>query len=109
MREPGGAVQTAEKIAGVVAIVAALVVLNGALQNQHNWQNLSWRLAMAAVLLALAVIVETNALGMVQRARDDGEETSVPEFLRADRLTAPDVSGNEGARIERTEEVRERP
>ena len=77
MREPRSGVRTAERVAGVVAVIAALVVLNGAWVNQHNWQNISWRVAMAGVLVVLAAVVETNV---------------VPEFMRAgEHATAIDV------------------
>ena len=71
----------AEKLAGIVAIVAALVVLNGAWMNQHNWENVSWRVAVAAVLVFLAIIVETNAFGVL-RARERKDALLVPDFMR---------------------------
>lgn len=82
MRDTKSVVRTAEKIAGVIAVVAALVVLNGAWENQHSWQNVSWRMVMAAVLLGLAVIVQTSAVGILQRRHPDADDASVPEFLR---------------------------
>jgi hypothetical protein len=81
MREPRDTVRTAEKVAGVVAVIAALVVLNGAWVNQHSWQNVSWRVAVAALLIVLAIAVETNLLALLQR-REIEEQSSVPEFLR---------------------------
>lgn len=81
MREQRSGVRRAEKISGVVAVIAALVVLNGAWVNQHNWQNISWRVATAAVLGLLAIVVETNAFGMLQ-ARTSGEAEIVPAFMR---------------------------
>ncbi len=75
-------IRTAEKVAGIVAIVAALVVLNGAWVNQHNWENVSWRVAVAAMLIVLAVAVETNAFGLL-REREPEEAGTVPDFMRA--------------------------
>ena len=104
MHETRSGVRTAEKVAGVVAIVAALVVLNGAWVNQHNWQNISWRVAMAAVLVGLAIVVETNALRLLQsRGRRPGE-AAVPEFLRAD-AAAEGVAQGAGARSDVGEAV----
>ena len=108
MREPSTTVQTAERIAGVVASIAALEVLNGAWENQHNWENLSWRAAMAVVLFALAVIVETNALGVLQGRADAAGEALVPEFFRANESTGTDARSNEAVRIEDAAEVGER-
>mgnify|MGYP001612013752 CR=1 FL=1 len=88
MHETRSGVRTAEKVAGIIAIVAALVVLNGAWVNQHTWQNISWRVAMAAVLAALAIVVETNVLRLLQSRGRDEDGAAVPEFLRAD--DAPD-------------------
>ncbi len=83
MHETRSGVRTAEKVAGIIAVIAALVVLNGAWVNQHTWQNISWRVAMAAVLIGLAIVVETNVLRLLQsRGRRPGE-AEVPEFLRA--------------------------
>ena len=90
MREQRSGVRRAEKISGVVAVIAALVVLNGAWVNQHNWQNISWRVATAAVLGLLAIVVETNAFGMLQ-ARTSGEAEIVPEFMRAGDATPTDA------------------
>ena len=90
MREPRSGVRRAEKIAGVVAVIAALVVLNGAWVNQHNWQNISWRVAVAGVLVLLAMIVETNAFGMLQSA-SHGDADAVPDFMRADDAAPADV------------------
>ena len=101
MRDPRPVVRTAEKVAGIIAIVAALVVLNGAWENQHTWQNLSWRVAIAALLLALAVIVQTSAVGVLQARRQATVGTSVPDFLRAtaeqDERSANDVGRTEEA------------
>jgi ABC-type Fe3+ transport system permease subunit len=94
MREARPAVRTAEKVASVIAVVAALVVLNGAWENQHTWQNLSWRVAFAAMLLGLAVIVQTSAVGILQaRSRRTGD-TPVPDFLRI-ATTPDDRSGDD--------------
>ena len=91
MREPRSGVRTAERVAGVVAVIAALVVLNGAWVNQHNWQNISWRVAMAGVLVVLAAVVETNAFGLLQPHRS-AETNVLPEFMRAgEHATAIDV------------------
>ena len=108
MRDPGAALQTAEKIAGIVATVAALVVLNGAWQNQHNWENVSWRVAIAGVLLVLAVIVESHAVELLQKRWWRADETSVPQFLRAGESTPADAVSSEGARVEDAAEVGER-
>jgi hypothetical protein len=74
--------RTAERVAGVVAMIAALVVLNGAWVNQHSFQNVSWRVVVAGLLVVLAIIVETNAFGLLP-PRERGEDAPVPEFLRA--------------------------
>ncbi len=95
MREPRAGMRTAEKVAAIVAIIAALVVLNGAWVNQHSWQNVSWRIALAGTLVVLAIAVETNALGRL-RLRDRDAETAVPEFLR---------SGGEAAGISAEKEL----
>jgi hypothetical protein len=100
MHEARG-VRTAERIAGVIAVVAALVVLNGAWQNQHTWQNLSWRVAIAAVLLGLAVVVETNAVGVLQARLRRAGDSSVPDFLR----TGPALEDRTGGDSARTEEA----
>ena len=81
MQEPRTRIQTAERVAGVVAMIAALVVLNGAWVNQHSFQNVSWRIAVAALLMLLMVIVETNAFGLL-RVGERGDDAVVPEFLR---------------------------
>lgn len=75
-------IRTAERIAGVIAVIAALIVLNGAWVNQHNWQNVPWRIAVAGLLVALAVLVETNAFGLLHPGRTRGADTPVPDFLR---------------------------
>ncbi len=99
MQEARPGLRTAEKIAGIIAVVAALVVLNGAWENQHTWQNLSWRVGMAVMLLGLAVIVETNAVGVLQaRLRRTGD-TSVPDFLRAG-VTREDGGSDDSVRVE---------
>ena len=90
MREERPGIRTAEKIAGIVAVVAALIVLNGAWVNQHNWQNVSWRVAVAALLVVLAIVVETNVFGLL-RPREREEEAAVPDFMRA-ALDAPSQS-----------------
>lgn len=91
MREPRSGVRTVERVAGVIAIIAALVVLNGAWVNQHNWQNISWRVAMAGVLVLLAAVVETNAFGLLPRRSPD-EAEAVPEFMRTgERAPASEV------------------
>ncbi len=109
MRESPAALQLAEKVAAVVAIIAALVVLNGAWQNQHNWQNLSWRIAVAALLCALALMVETSALVALQRRRAHGEEAaSVPDFLRPPGATMGAAVGDEIARYDSASAVSER-
>ena len=77
-------IRRAEKLAGIVAIVAALVVLNGAWMNQHNWENVSWRVAVAAVLVFLAIIVETNVPRLLESRGRRADGVAVPEFLRAD-------------------------
>jgi hypothetical protein len=74
--------RTAERIAGVAAVIAALVVLNGAWVNQHNWQNVSWRVAMATLLVVLALVVEANPFGLSRRRAPGEDEAAVPEFLR---------------------------
>ena len=81
MQEPRARMRTAEKVAGVIAVIAALVVLNGAWVNQHSFQNVSWRVAVAALLVLLMVIVETSAFGLL-RAHDRSEEAAVPAFMR---------------------------
>ena len=91
-------VRIAEKVAGVIAVVAALVVLNGAWENQHTWQNLSWRVAMAAMLLGLAMIVQTSAAGVLQARLRRADDTPVPDFLRV-AVTPDDRSGDDGASI----------
>lgn len=78
--EPRG-IRTAEKLAGIVAIVAALVVLNGAWVNQHSWENVSWRVAVAGILIVLAIGVETNAFGVL-REREREQDGAVPDFMR---------------------------
>ncbi len=80
MKERAG-IRTAEKLAGIVAVVAALVVLNGAWVNQHNWENVSWRVAVAGMLIVLAIIVETNAFGVL-RQRERQDDAPVPDFMR---------------------------
>lgn len=105
MKERPG-IRTAEKLAGVVAVVAALVVLNGAWVNQHNWENVSWRVAVAAVLVFLAIIVETNAFGLL-RAREREEAVQVPDFMRISGAEAEPAVENESARAD-TLGVRER-
>lgn len=105
MHEPSAPGQVAEKIAGVVATVAALVVLNGAWQNQHNWENLSWRIVIAAVLLSLAVIVETHAVEALHQRWHRTDETSLPDFLRVDESPVPDALSHEAARIEDAADV----
>lgn len=83
MRDTRSHARTAEKVAGVIAVIAALVVLNGAWVNQHTWQNISWRAAMAAMLVGLALAVETNAFGVLPSRRRREDEAMVPDFLRA--------------------------
>jgi hypothetical protein len=94
MHEGRPAVRTAERIAGVIAVVAALVVLNGAWENQHTWQNLSWRVAMSAALLGLTVIVETNAVGILQARLRRTNDTAVPDFLRTGTMVEDGASDN---------------
>jgi hypothetical protein len=88
MHETRPGVRTAERVAGVIAIISALVVLNGAWVNQHTWQNVSWRVAMAAVLAGLAIVVETNVLRLLQSGGRRQDGAAVPEFLRVDDLMA---------------------
>jgi hypothetical protein len=91
MQEPRTRMRTAEKVAGVIAVIAALVVLNGAWVNQHSFQNVSWRVAVAGLLVFLAVIVETKLFGLV-RTREHSDDVTVPDFLRAgSRETEPPV------------------
>ena len=99
MTEPRTRMRTAERVAGVVAMIAALVVLNGAWVNQHSFQNVSWRVAVAALLVLLMVIVETNAFGLLRsRVRDDDAE--VPEFLRAGSQVTETLAESESAHSE---------
>ena len=99
MAEPRTRMRTAERVAGVVAMIAALVVLNGAWVNQHSFQNVSWRVAVAALLVLLMVIVETNAFGLLRsRVRDDHAE--VPEFLRAGSQVTETLAESESAHSE---------
>lgn len=92
MQEPRSGMRTAEKAAGVIAVVAALVVLNGAWVNQHNWENISWRVAIAAVLVVLAILVETNAFGFL-RFSEREEDVALPDFMRNDAPFTTDAIG----------------
>ena len=82
MQEPRTRIRTAEKVAGVIAIIAALVVLNGAWVNQHSFQNVSWRVVVAGLLVFLAIIVETKLFGLL-RTREHSDDAAIPDFLRA--------------------------
>lgn len=99
MREPKSGVRRAEKIAGVVAVIAALVVLNGAWVNQHNWQNISWRVATAGVLGLLAMVVETGGFGLLP-SRMRQEEDAVPEFMLAGDPAPADGLAADASRAE---------
>jgi hypothetical protein len=98
MRDTRSHGRTAEKVAGVIAVIAALVVLNGAWVNQHNWQNISWRVAMAALLIAMAIVVETKMFGLIRPRQRGEEEAAVPEFLRAGEAMAASAGEGEGSR-----------
>lgn len=95
MHETESGVRTAEKVAGIIAIIAALVVLNGAWVNQHTWQNVSWRVGVAAALVGLAIIVETNVLRLLKAPGRPEPGATVPEFLRTDAVP---VGAAQGAR-----------
>jgi hypothetical protein len=100
MRDTSSRARTAEKVAGVIAVIAALVVLNGAWVNQHTWQNISWRVAMATLLIAMALVVETKMFGLIRpRQRGEQEEVAVPEFLRAGEAMAASAGEGEGSRV----------
>jgi hypothetical protein len=82
MQDERSVMRKAEKAAGVIAMIAALIVLNGAWVNQHTWQNVSWRIAVAGILAMLAVIVETRLFGLLRPREDEGADV-VPEFMRS--------------------------
>ena len=98
MAEPRERMRTAERVAGVVAMIAALVVLNGAWVNQHSFQNVSWRVAVAGMLVLLMVIVETNAFGLLRT--HDRSDDAVPEFLRTSSQLADTLVESESAHSE---------
>ena len=98
MQEQRSGIRTPEKVAGIVAVIAALVVLNGAWVNQHNWQNISWRVAMAAVLVMLAIVVETDAFGLLHPRAGRAAEAAVPDFLRAGDTMAGNAVEREASR-----------
>lgn len=91
MHEADRRLRMLERAAGVIAVIAALVVLNGAWVNQHNWENISWRVAVASVLIALAILVEADVIGVVQSNARRGDER-VPDFLRAGTSESGDAA-----------------
>ncbi len=99
MRESKSGLRRAEKIAGVIAVIAALVVLNGAWVNQHNWQNVSWRVAVAGVLVVLAMVVETGGFGLLP-SHAPSANYAVPDFMLAGDAAPADARAGDASRAD---------